>query len=114
MIIRAGRLYWVLVAAVLAGAVLLRIADPFFVQALRLIGFDSYQRLAPQAFDPKLPVRIVDIDEDSLARIGQWPWPRTTIAELLQKLVAQGAAVVAFDIIFPQPSEPLRRCSLRR
>ena len=97
MLIRAGRLYWILVAAVLVGALALRIADPFFVQALRLIAFDSYQRLAPQTFDPKLPVRIVDIDEDSLARIGQWPWPRTTMADLARKLVEQGAAVVAFD-----------------
>ncbi len=114
MIIRAGRLYWVLVAAVLAGAVFLRVADPFFVQALRLIAFDSYQRLAPQKFDPNLPVRIVDIDEDSLARIGQWPWPRTTMAELAQKLVAQGAAVVAFDVLFSEADQTSPEAAIKR
>jgi hypothetical protein len=46
---------------ILALAALVRGADPFFVQALRLIAFDSYQRLAPQPYDPDLPVRIVDI-----------------------------------------------------
>jgi adenylate cyclase len=43
---------------------------------LRLIAFDYYQRLDPQPYDPNLPVRIVDIDEKSLAMFGQWPWPR--------------------------------------
>jgi adenylate cyclase len=110
---RAGRLYWVLVGAVLAGAVVLRLADPFFVQALRLIAFDSYQRLEPASFDPAAPVRIVDIDEDSLAKVGQWPWPRTTMAQLAQKLVAQGAAVVAFDILFAEPDQTSPEVALK-
>jgi adenylate cyclase len=105
MVTRPGRLYLVLMAAVLAGAVALRIADPFFVQALRLIVFDSYQRLAPKVYDPAIPVRIVDIDEDSLARIGQWAWPRTVMADLVTKLTAQGAAVVALDILFSEPDQ---------
>src|SRR4051794_27162344 len=103
MIVRAGPFYYVLVFVLLAGATLLRVADPFFVQALRLIAFDSYQRLLPQSYDPTLPVRIVDIDEDSLAKVGQWPWPRTTIAEIVQKLAGQGAASVVFDVLFPEP-----------
>ena len=69
-------------------AVLVREADPFFVQALRLIAFDSYQRLAPQPYDPGLPVRIVDIDPESIARFGQWPWPRTRLAGLVQSLMS--------------------------
>jgi adenylate cyclase len=100
---RATQFYAILVVAILAGATLIRIADPFFVQALRLIAFDSYQRLEPASYNPDGPVRIVDVDEESLARIGQWPWSRTTIAELLRKLAAQGAAVVAFDIMFSEP-----------
>ncbi len=100
---RTGPVYLLLVAAILIGAVALRAADPFFVQALRLIAFDSYQKLAPIPFDPQTPVRIVDIDEESLARIGQWPWPRTVMADLLNHLYAEGAAVVAFDMIFSEP-----------
>src|ERR1051325_1930829 len=99
---RAQYLYAVLVVAILAGATLIRAADPFFLAALRLIAFDSYQRLDPTNYDPHLPVRVVDVDEESLSRIGQWPWPRTTIADMLTKLRNQGAAVVAFDILFSE------------
>ena len=95
--------YISLVSVLIAAAVLLRYFDPFFVRALRLIAFDYYQRLDPEKYDPSLPIRIVDIDENSLSKIGQWPWPRTTVADLLQKLSSQGAAVVAFDVLFAEP-----------
>ena len=101
--LRAKHFYVALVIAILGGAALIRIADPFFVQALRLIAFDSYQKLGPATYDPDSPVKIIDIDEDSLARIGQWPWPRTVMADLLNRVTAAGAAVVAFDILFSEP-----------
>ncbi|MEJ0011226.1 MAG: adenylate/guanylate cyclase domain-containing protein [Bauldia sp.] len=100
---RSSALYIVIVVAILGGATFIRFADPFFVQALRLIAFDSYQRLGPATYDPNLPVRVIDIDEDSLAKIGQWPWSRTILADLVDKLTAQGAAVIAFDIFFSEP-----------
>ncbi|HLL26244.1 MAG TPA: adenylate/guanylate cyclase domain-containing protein [Xanthobacteraceae bacterium] len=102
MKVRAGGFYILLVSGVLAAVIAVRALDPFFVQALRLIAFDSYQRLSPQTFDPAAPVRIVDIDERSIAEIGQWPWPRTVLADLLQKLAAKGAAAIAFDVMFPE------------
>ena len=95
--IRSRLLYISLILALIGGALLLRYMDPFFVRALRLAAFDSFQRLAPEPYDPKLPIRIVDIDEKSLATIGQWPWPRTTVRDLLLALTSKGAAVVAFD-----------------
>jgi adenylate cyclase len=90
------------VCGFLALAVVLRLADPFFVQALRLIAFDSYQRLAPEPYDPGLPVRIVDIDPESIARFGQWPWPRTLLRDLLARLTKAKAAAVVFDILFAE------------
>lgn len=48
-------------------------------------------------------VVIVDIDEKSLARIGQWPWPRNRVAELIGSIRAQGAGVVGMDILFAEP-----------
>jgi adenylate cyclase len=48
-------------------------------------------------------VRVVDIDEASLAEQGQWPWPRTTLAKLSTRLMELGASTVAFDIVFPEP-----------
>src|SRR5262245_3086577 len=99
-----GRLtYIAFVLALIGGAILLRYADPFFVRALRLIAFDYFQRLDAEPYDPNLPARIVDIDEKSLAQIGQWPWPRTVVRDLLLALTSKGAAAVAFDILFAEP-----------
>ncbi len=100
---RLSYFYLPLVCGFLALAVLVRQADPFFVQALRLIAFDSYQRLAPEPYDPNLPVRIVDIDPESIARFGQWPWPRTILRDLLAKLVEQNVAAVVFNVLFGEP-----------
>jgi adenylate cyclase len=77
--------------------------DPFFVRGLRLLAFDWYQRLHPISYDPQTPVRIVDIDETSLARIGQWPWPRTIMRDILLELTSKGAAAVGFDVLFVEP-----------
>ena len=101
---RATRLIYIaFIFALIGGAVLLRYADPFFVNALRLIAFDNFQRIDPEPYDPKLPIRIVDIDEKSLSLIGQWPWPRTTVRDLLLGLTSKGAAAVAFDVLFAEP-----------
>jgi adenylate cyclase len=65
--------------------------------------FDTWQRLKPRAFERDGPVRIIAIDEASLAQLGQWPWPRTRLAEATHRLVELGAAAIAFDIIFNEP-----------
>ena len=100
---RAPLIYISLVSLLIGGAVLVRYADPFFVRSLRLIAFDHFQQLDPGSYDPNLPIRVVDIDEQSLAKIGQWPWPRTTVRDLLLALTSKGAAVVAFDVLFAEP-----------
>ncbi len=81
----------------------IRVLDPFPVEATRLIYFDYLQRLDPRQFDPDIPVRVVDIDEISLSQVGQWPWPRTTLAQLTQRLGDYGAAAIAFDMLFAEP-----------
>ena len=86
----------------LAALVALRIWDPEPLQSLRARTFDFYQVLKPR--DAKLrPAVIVDIDEASLAEFGQWPWPRTLLADLVTKLTKLGSAAIAFDIIFAEP-----------
>src|SRR4051812_13676430 len=77
--------------------------EPFGARALRDIVFDLYQRWSPRAYDPETPVRVVAIDDESLTRIGQWPWPRTRIAELVERLTKAGAATVALDVLFSEP-----------
>jgi len=96
-------LYVLIMGTVIAAALALRVWDPSPVATLRSLVFDAYQRVSPRKFDPALPVRIIDIDEDSLKAIGQWPWPRTVLAELVDKLAANGAAAIGFDIVFPEP-----------
>ena len=83
-------------------AVIVRVLDPAPIQQLRLTGFDQFQKIKPRAYQ-NLPVRIVDIDEKSLEALGQWPWPRTVVADLLGKLADAGAAAVAFDVLFAEP-----------
>ena len=92
MTLRGTRIVYIaFVTAVIGGAILLRYQDPFVVRTLRLIAFDHFQRLDPPQYDPNAPIRIVDIDEESLAKIGQWPWPRTTVRDLVAELAANGA-----------------------
>ena len=76
--------------------------DPVPLQILRNAIFDQFQRWQPRAYQES-PVRIIDIDDESLRRLGQWPWPRTRVAELLGKLQEAGAAAIAFDVIFAEP-----------
>ncbi len=94
----------VLPLIVLAGAVYVRVENPRLIQELRLKVFDAYQEIKPRAFDAaSAPARIVDIDEESLKRYGQWPWPRTLLASLVDRLTAAGAALVVFDVVFAEP-----------
>lgn len=82
--------------------VFFRIWDPAPLEAFRLRMFDYYQVLHPRA-KSQLPVVIVDIDEQSLQALGQWPWPRTRIAELVRRITKLGSAAMAFDIVFAEP-----------
>jgi adenylate cyclase len=90
-----------------------RSLDPLPVQSLRAGYFDFLQTLAPRPYRD-LPVRVVDIDERALAEVGQWPWPRDTLAEMTDRLAGLGAAVIAYDVLFAEPdryspAELLRR-----
>jgi adenylate cyclase len=90
--------------ALLIGVAALRIADPAPVEELRVRTFDTFQLVQPRVKTAR-PVTIVDIDEKSLAdpRLGQWPWPRTRIADIVNNLTRMGAVVIAFDVVFAEP-----------
>ena len=80
----------------------LSVSDPYPVEFARERTFDLYQKLSPRQVTQR-PVAIVDIDEKSLNEIGQWPWPRTVVAQIVANLFNQGAALVAFDVVFAEP-----------
>src|SRR4029450_4738584 len=94
---------WFVPLTALVGAVAIRAIDPGPVEGLRLATFDEFQRIRPATWRDA-GVRIVDIDDESLARIGQWPWPRDKIAELLLRVGDAGRAVGAFDGVFAEPA----------
>ncbi|MDU8944948.1 CHASE2 domain-containing protein [Ovoidimarina sediminis] len=83
-------------------ALAVRVIDPIPIQIVRNLTFDFFQRVLPR--EPEaFPVAILDVDDASIAEIGQWPWPRTRFAELVDKATQAGAAAIGFDIIFAEP-----------
>ena len=91
-----------IVALVFLAAMLgLRIWDPIVVEMLRLRSFDLLQRISPYESENR-PVVIVDIDEASLDKLGQWPWSRSLLGQLLVELQQRGAVVVGFDVVFAE------------
>ncbi|MDR3369634.1 adenylate/guanylate cyclase domain-containing protein [Rhodoferax sp.] len=87
---------------VVAVSLLVSIWDPLPLQMLRNGQFDQFQRWQPRPYRVA-PVRIIDIDDESLRRLGQWPWPRTRMAELTRRLQAAQPAAVVFDVLFTEP-----------
>lgn len=69
---------------------------------LRLASFDAYQSLAPRV-RRSAPVVIVAIDEESLKRNGQWPWPRTWLARLVERIGEARPAAIGIDILMSEP-----------
>jgi serine phosphatase RsbU (regulator of sigma subunit) len=97
--LRRGRLLGAALLALLTAVT----AVPFLRgrDLLRFAWFDALQRLAPRV-PLSAPVVIVDVDGKSLARHGQWPWPRTLLAELIDRLSALEPAAIGVDIVMPE------------
>jgi adenylate cyclase len=100
-----GRRGWLAIVfglAVIAGLTLFRAADPYALVVARETTFDTFQQWRPREAPADLPIRIIDIDEASLAELGQWPWPRSTMATMARRLTELGAAAIAFDLLFSE------------
>ena len=87
---------------VLAGLVALVALDPWPGHGLRRAWFDLYQNLSPR-LPRSTPAVIVAVDERSLARYGQWPWPRSLVAQLIDGILAHRPAAVGMDMLFSEP-----------
>ena len=85
---------------ILAALILLRIADPWPIETLRLKFFDSLFALDDPV--PSETIAIYNIDENALADKGQWPWPRSYLADLNNELLNKGAAAVVYTALFPE------------
>jgi CheY-like chemotaxis protein len=82
-------------------AILLWFPEQSPFQSMRLFLFDRYQSWLPRE-RVSAPVTIVGIDEASLKQMGQWPWPRTKMAELLERINGNRPAAIGVDIIMPE------------
>jgi adenylate cyclase len=100
------RLYWLAVALPFLLAILIGISPLPLRTDLQNLVFDDYQRLSPRIYDPASPVRIIDIDDESLKRYGrQWPWPRSQLAAFVNYLKAHGALAIGFDFLFAEADQ---------
>ena len=97
----AGRGRWLGVAVGSAFTCALLLPDPGPLPTLRFNAFDAYQTYIPRV-RRSAPAVIVAIDEASLARVGQWPWPRDTMAQLMARLAARKPAAIGVDILFAE------------
>lgn len=79
--------------------------------AAYLIGFGPTQSLENTAYDTGVSasvtpadgrIVILDIDDDSIERIGRWPWPRSTVADVIEKLSNAGARLIGVDIFYSE------------
>ncbi len=86
---------------VIVAAAIIHVSEPLLLNTLRLNVFDSYQRLQPREYEP-LPITIIDIDEASLKKLGQWPWPRNMMATLTDRLAENGVAALGLDVVFAE------------
>jgi adenylate cyclase len=72
--------------------------------APRQLLFDHYQRRFPR-IPTSQPVTIVEIDDKTLADVGQWPWPRNRLATLIDAIAAQKPVAIGLDIYMPEPDQ---------
>ena len=77
------------------------IFDPLSVfSSLRNTAFDLFQNISPRESISSDAVIVLDIDEKSLSELGQWPWPRSILADLVNKTYL--SASLGFDIVFAE------------
>jgi adenylate cyclase len=103
---RELRLYFVAVLVAYVGSlVLLTMLAPLRVNLENLV-FDQYQRWRPRPYEFDQPVRILDIDDETIRRVGRWPWPRERIAAMVDRLMKAQVAAIGFDVLFSEQEEP--------
>ncbi|MEA2109781.1 MAG: adenylate/guanylate cyclase domain-containing protein [Pseudomonadota bacterium] len=83
--------------------VFLSLWNPDFVNFFRLKAYDAFLHQEPGLMITDTSIIIVDIDDRSLSELGQWPWPRSLLAEILSQIGLGKPKVVGLDIVFAEP-----------
>jgi adenylate cyclase len=104
----ARRIYVVATAFLVAFAALIWFEPPWH-EPLQTAWFDIYQVMSPRRVE-QMPALAVEIDDKSLRALGQWPWPRTQLADLIDAIARQRPAAIGVDILMPEvdPLSPER------
>jgi len=95
--LRIGALLGVLFA-------LVRLSNPEAIERIAGRAIDS-RLLSRGAKAPNPDIIIVAVDNASLDALGRWPWPRSTLAQLVDRIAAAGAGVIGFDLIQSEPTD---------
>ena len=81
--------------------IIIRIQNPEFVKSISSISFDSYQKIFKYN-EKQDDIIIVDIDEPSLAKFGQFPWGRNVFSKILENINRENPKSIGFDIFFSE------------
>ena len=92
--------HWTLAFVTLAALMLWGLKDPFVKETARLKSFDLIQKYDTPTISED--VIIVEIDEKSIERYGQWPWKRTILADVIWRLREAGAGIIVMPILFSE------------
>lgn len=88
---------------ILCAGLLVSLTPIQLIEGMQLKIFDQYQKNWPRTAQD-FPVYVIDIDEKSLTEVGQWPWPRTVLADLVETSFEEyGISGLAFDMVFAEP-----------
>ncbi len=93
-------LNYVVFFALLILLIFLKILNPSFIKSISFLSFDLYQKVFAEKKNSD--VVIIDIDEKSLGKFGQFPWNRIVFAEILDKLNESNPKAIGFDIFFTE------------
>src|SRR3989344_5130782 len=98
-----------LLDAVMGLALTLFVAGSYYYRLpfLESVEFKAYDLRAKlrQDLNPPPEIVLVAIDDDSVTQLGRWPWPRTRMAEAIDKLRAAGPKVIGLNVLFSEPEQ---------
>jgi adenylate cyclase len=97
-----ARLYAATTTAACAFALLAGVVGAPARAVMQDLVFDQYQRWKPRPYAFDQPVRVITVDDESLKRLGQWPWSRERLATLVETLKKAGAVAIVFDFLFAE------------
>ncbi len=98
--------YWIVVTFAIVVAAPWTLVNSSERMAVQNLLFDEFQRWRPRVYAEPPPIRIVEIDDESIAKLGRWPWPRARLGEMIEKITDAGAAAVALDLLLYDPGDP--------